>query len=234
MSPDDMLQTVRAGTAFFENQLDAVSNEQLSGESLLPTWTRSHVAAHVGYNALAIARLVSWAETGIETPMYDSRQARETEIDTAAGWAPDTLRTLCSHSGMLLDSAWSHLPDDSWAWQVQTGQGRLVPASETIWMRTREVWLHAVDLNATATYGDIPAEVLDRVLRDVVGLWATRGEMAGLRLESVEGHIYGDRDAPDPHIVTGELPVLTQWACGRAGAATTSNRTESPTAPRWL
>ena len=37
-----------------------------------PGWSRRHVVAHVGYNARALTRLVEWAKTGIETPMYAS------------------------------------------------------------------------------------------------------------------------------------------------------------------
>lgn len=229
-----MLQNVRAGTAFFEAQLAGLSDEEFSGPSLLPAWSRRHVAAHVGYNAIAIARLVSWAETGVETPMYASHQARDAEITAAAEWEPDALRKLCAHSGILLDSAWEHLPDGNWGNEVQTAQGRMVPASATIWMRTREVWLHAVDLNTTASYADIPAAVLDRTLDDVLDAWTARAEHIGLRLESDDGRVYGDRDAPDPHIVSGDGPALTHWACGRPGAVVSSNRVEIPTAPRWL
>ena len=234
MSTDDMLQTVRAGTAFFETQLDGLSNEELSEPSLLPAWTRAHVVAHVGYNAVAIARLVSWAETGVETPMYASREARDEEIAVAASWEPDALRQLSANSALLLDSAWRHLPDQRWAAEVQTAQGRLVAASETIWMRTREVWVHAVDLNTAASFGDMPTAVLDRILGDVVASWATRGEDVGLRLEASDAGAYGDGSTPDPLIVSGDLAALTAWACGRAGAAVAFNRDGFPVAPRWL
>lgn len=42
---------------------------------------------------------------------------------------------------------WRDLPDANWTHEVRTAQGRTVPASETVWMRTREVWVHAVDLD---------------------------------------------------------------------------------------
>lgn len=234
MNTDQMLEIVRQGTAFFEAGLDGLSDADLDGPSLLPGWTRRHVAAHVGYNALAISRLVSWAETGVETPMYTSRAARDAEIEAGAGFEADALRKLCRHSAILLDSAWTHLPDENWACEVQTAQGRLVAVSETIWMRTREVWVHAVDLDTTAGFGDIPASVLERILGDVVASWTTRGEHVGLRLESDGGGAYGDRDSVDPHVVSGELPALTAWACGRTGASVASNRQESPIAPSWL
>ncbi|KGJ81143.1 hypothetical protein GY21_01965 [Cryobacterium roopkundense] len=234
MSTDDMLKTVRHGTAFFDGELNGLSDAELDGPSLLPGWSRRHVAAHVGYNALAIARLVSWAETGVETPMYASCEARNEEIDSGAAFEPDGLRKLCLHSGMLLDSAWTNLPGENWAGVVQTAQGRVVPVSETIWIRTREVWVHAVDLNTTADFSDVPGAVLERILGDVVESWSVRGEISGLRLESPAGGVYGDQAAAYPHVVTGDLAALTRWACGRSGSAVTSNRHDSPTAPSWL
>ncbi|WP_373325284.1 maleylpyruvate isomerase N-terminal domain-containing protein [Paenarthrobacter ureafaciens] len=73
---EDLLQA-RRGTAFFARKLNELSDEELDGGTRLPGWTRRHLVAHVGYNARAIARLIEWAGTGVETPMYSSpRSAR--------------------------------------------------------------------------------------------------------------------------------------------------------------
>ena len=74
------LATVRQGTAFFGRNLDELSDAELDGDSLLPGWTRRHVVAHIGYNARAISRLIEWAGTGVETPMYEFAEARNNEI----------------------------------------------------------------------------------------------------------------------------------------------------------
>ena len=47
-------------------------------------------------------------------------------------------------------------------------------------MRTREVWTHAVDLDNGATFSDIPAPALERLLKDIIGAWKTRGTDTGL------------------------------------------------------
>jgi maleylpyruvate isomerase len=62
------LLTARRGTAFFARKLSELSYDGLDAPSLLPGWSRRHVIAHVGYNARAVARLVEWASTGVETP----------------------------------------------------------------------------------------------------------------------------------------------------------------------
>jgi hypothetical protein len=38
------------------------------------------------------------------------------------------------------------------------------PAAEISWMRVREVWLHAVDLDVGAYMADLPAEVINALL----------------------------------------------------------------------
>ncbi|HET7782728.1 MAG TPA: maleylpyruvate isomerase N-terminal domain-containing protein, partial [Arthrobacter sp.] len=80
----EALLQARRGTAFFARKLNELSDAELDGGTLLPGWTRRHVVAHVGYNARAIARLIEWAATGVETPMYSSPEARNHEIEFGA------------------------------------------------------------------------------------------------------------------------------------------------------
>lgn len=47
-------------------------------------------------------------------------------------------------------------------------------------MRTREVWMHAVDLDNGATFSEIPAPVLERLLKDITGAWHTGGTDQGI------------------------------------------------------
>ena len=140
------LLQARRGTAFFARKLNELSDAELDGDSLLPGWTRRHITAHIGYNARAIARLIEWAATGVETPMYASTEVRDHEIDFGATLSPIALRHLFDHSAVHLNVEWRDLPEDAWHHKVRTIQGREVPATETVWMRSREVWMHAVDL----------------------------------------------------------------------------------------
>jgi maleylpyruvate isomerase len=233
------LLQARRGTAFFARKLNELSDAELDGGSLLPGWTRRHLTAHVGYNARAIARLIEWAATGVETPMYSSPEARNHEIDFGATLSPIALRHLFDHSAVHLNVEWRDLPEDAWHHKVKTAQGRIVPAEETVWMRTREVWMHAVDLNNGATFSDIPAPVLERLLRDITGAWKTRGTDAGL-LVKVTGAdaTFGDTDAADPTVVTGALAGVVQWAAGRGAdgveAVRSSVSSIVPAAPKWI
>jgi maleylpyruvate isomerase len=243
------LLQARRGTAFFARKLNELSDAELDGGSLLPGWTRRHVVAHVGYNARAIARLVEWAATGIETPMYSSPEARNHEIEFGATLSPIALRHLFDHSAVHLNVEWRDLPADAWHNKVKTAQGRIVPVEETVWMRTREVWMHAVDLDNGATFADIPAPVLERLLTDITGAWHTRGTDAGLLIRTDSSGTgtaltFGDASAINPTIITGPLPAVVQWAAGRGTSGITAagpraadgvqKQNHVPAPPKWI
>ncbi|WP_285242231.1 maleylpyruvate isomerase family mycothiol-dependent enzyme [Pseudarthrobacter sp. fls2-241-R2A-127] len=236
---DGLLQA-RRGTAFFARKLNELSDADLDGDSLLPGWSRRHVVAHVGYNARAVARLVEWAATGVETPMYPSVEVRNHEIDFGATLSPIALRNLFDHSAVHLNVEWRDLPADNWHHKVKTVQGRVVPAEETVWMRTREVWVHAVDLHNGATFKDIPAPVLARLLTDITGAWHARGTDKGLLIKvDGTGLSFGDTTADSPTVVSGSLAAIAQWATGRGTDGTTATHddestTPTPAAPAWI
>lgn len=236
---EELLQA-RRGTAFFARKLNELTDEELDGGTRLPGWTRRHVVAHVGYNARAIARLIEWAATGVETPMYASPEARNQEIDFGATLSPTALRNLFDHSAVHLSVEWRDLPDAGWSNEVRTAQGRTVPASETAWMRTREVWMHAVDLDNGASFSDIPAPVLERLLKDITSAWRLRETDTGLLIKVTGTNLtFGDTSAADPTVVAGPLPAVVEWAAGRgssgvAAAGPDAPAGEVPVAPKWI
>ncbi|MFO6453444.1 MULTISPECIES: maleylpyruvate isomerase family mycothiol-dependent enzyme [unclassified Aeromicrobium] len=237
----DDLSTARLGTSAFRRALAAVDDAGFAAPSLLPGWSRAHLVAHVGYNARAIARLVTWAATGIETPMYASPEARAREISSGATLRPDALRSLCDHAAVDLDVRWRDLPDDRWSALVTTAQGRQVPVSETLWMRSREVWLHAVDLGSGLRLTDVPPSVTERLLADIFRTWTTRDAITDLAVV-VDGPRVGPRVLGDPRtadtVVQGALAAVLGWAAGRHAGDPRDGlqwvKGQPASAPRWI
>ncbi|UZN03732.1 maleylpyruvate isomerase family mycothiol-dependent enzyme [Cellulomonas sp. S1-8] len=236
------LLLARRGQAYFSRKLNELRNDELDAPSLVPGWTRRHVVAHVGLNARALTRLTEWAATGVETPMYASREARDAEIELGATQPARALRHLSAHAAVHLNVEWRDLTDDAWGAQVRTGHGRVVPASETVWMRTREVWVHAVDLDNGGSYRDFPAELVDALLAEVVCAWHARPDGVAVPvLEPTDrsvllGHPAPPADAGPAPRVRGRAADLARWATGRGGAGllTTSDGSPVPPPPRWL
>lgn len=235
------LELVRLGTAFFRRALDRLRDDELDAPSLLPGWSRRHLLAHVGYNARAVARLVTWAATGVETPMYASPDARGAEIEHGATLNPEALRNLVEHSALDLDVRWRDLPADRWAARVTTAQGRDVPASETVWMRTREVWLHAIDLDDGARFDQVPTAVLHRLVGDIHGAWSKRPDTTapGMTVTDVPAGAGWPASEPGGPELSGRLSALAAWASGRPPLATQEGELEwtvgaARVAPRWI
>ena len=119
----ERLTLTRRGTAHYSGQLTLVDNAEFGRDTLLPDWTVAHLAAHVAYNAHALCNLLHWAETGEETPMYSSPQARGEEIARGATLIPDAIRNLHDHTLVRLDVAWRDLPEDAWNAEVNCRAG---------------------------------------------------------------------------------------------------------------
>jgi len=227
------LAAARLGEAAFRRALVRLDDSALDAPTFLPGWSRRHLVAHVGYNARALSRLVTWADTGVEHPMYATPDARLAEIDLGATLRPHALRSLAEHSAVELDVRWRDLPDDRWHAEVRTAQGRRVPVAETLWMRQREVWLHAVDLDAGLRVRDLPEQFLARLLDDVTTLWQRRGDLVGVRLERHDGAGTWQSGSPDV-VACGTLAQLVQWATGRGDTGLRWSGGAARPAPRWL
>lgn len=238
----DMLLLARRGQAYFSRKLRDLRDKEFDAPSLLPGWSRRHVIAHVGYNARAIARLVEWAATGIEQPMYASPAQRLEEIDLGATQSVDALRNLSDHAAAHLNVEWRDLPEPAWEHQVRTAQGRWVPARETAWMRAREVWLHALDLDNGGSVEHFPRELVDLLLEDLVQVWRRKQSPDILLMpddrpatyrvsESAESIV----EAAGTLVVHGSAAALMSWGVGRGGhGVTTADGRPAPPAPAWL
>src|ERR671939_294815 len=95
--------------------LARLTDDELRQPSALPGWSRAHVVAHLARNADALVNLCSWARTGVETPMYPSRQARDAAIEATATLPPDALRADFRDAEARLAEAAAVLPDRAWS-----------------------------------------------------------------------------------------------------------------------
>jgi hypothetical protein len=129
-----------------------------------------------------LTRLASWARTGVETPMYADREQRSREIERSAELPRETLRAEVAGTAAALAEALAELAGAQWSAEVRSALGRAVPAAEVPWMRIREVWLHAVDLDAGARIDDLPTGVLDLLLDDVSTALSAKDDCPSLEL----------------------------------------------------
>ena len=220
---------VADGERTFAAVLDAVDDAALREPSGLPGWTRAHVVGHVARNADALLNLLVWARTGVETPMYPDPGARERDIEEAASWPSARLRAETENAAERLAHAWEALPSGAWDARVRSALGRNIPAAETLWMRAREVWVHAVDLRGDGDFSGLPDDVVGALLDDASAT-LTRRDAPDLALLATDrdttwrlGH--GHAEAT----VKGPAHRLLGYVLGRAPAPG-----PAPALPRWL
>ncbi|MGY1841457.1 MULTISPECIES: maleylpyruvate isomerase family mycothiol-dependent enzyme [unclassified Modestobacter] len=227
-------QWVAQGTELFLSALSRTTDTALSGPTALPGWSGRHLVAHVAANGEALLNLTHWAATGQETPMYSSPEQRDQDIESGAQRPPDELRQWAAESARRLASALSGLSDDQWARLVRTAQGRTVPASEIPWLRAREVMVHALDLEQSLTFADLPEDFARALIEDIVTRRATGGQPALLLTSDDDGSTWEVPGEGARTEVRGSLPALTAYLAGRRGADVRSPSGAAPDLPPWL
>lgn len=238
MSParEDALRWVGEGTALVERAVQALgeADAAFTEPSALPGWTRKHLLAHLAANGDALCNLATWARTGVETPMYASREQRNADIEAGAGEAAAELRAWFDRSAEVLESDLAALSEEEWAREVRTAQGRTVPASEIPWMRAREVMVHAVDVGSVVGFDDLPDDFCAALLDDIAAKRSSAGDNPALtvrpdgadRTWTVDG-------AGEPATVTGPIQQVTAYLAGRE-FTDVSAEGGVPDLPPWL
>lgn len=232
----DSLAWAGDGAAHLRGLMARMADDAFPAPSLLPGWSRAHVLTHIARNADAMGNLLTWARTGIVTPAYASDEARDADIAAGATRPAAEIRADVVASSDRLAATARAMPEAAWSAVVRTRQGWEVPASEVLWWRAREMWIHAVDLDVGASIADLPAPMLRELVGDVVrGVGAKEG-CPPLVLRATDGPgewALGDGSAGE---VRGTLAGLATWALGRSRGKDlrTADGRRPPTLPAWL
>ena len=245
MSARHDLATTRAwavdGTRLVVGALASLPDDAFTGPSLLPGWTRAHVGAHLARNAEALTRLASWARTGEESPMYAGPEQRDADIESSARQSPAALRHDVTATAAVLDQALDALTGPAWDAPVGVRQGQQVAARLLPWLRVREVWLHAVDLDAAVDLSAAPPPLLDELVADITARLSTEPSCprVGLRLVDRDvtwplGSPAGPGGQQAATTVEGSAADVVLWLAGRSDGARLRTPGPLPALPRWL
>lgn len=242
---------VRSGTSLIGELLVGTPTTVLQGKSRLEGWSRAHVVAHLARNADALCNLLTWAKTGIRTPMYSDLQARGSDIAQSAAMPPQTLLDDFAETARRLRAQIDELSPQDWNQPVESALGRSILASEVLWLRTREIWLHAFDLDLGMTLEDLPIILTKAFISDIVqnlsskegcptahlhaggSAWSLGPEL----LPSSSPQSGSDQSAGSPDgqrlVICGEPAALLGWISGRIPSPN-SSEAGLPAIPPWL
>jgi maleylpyruvate isomerase len=234
--PVQELQWIADGTGRLLANIGTLPDAALDEPSLLPGWNRRYLLSHLANNAGALRNLLHWARTGEERRMYASDEQRAADIAAGAAASAAELRSLVASSAEALWSDLDHLPFEAWSAQVITAQGLTRYASTVPWMRVREVYVHAVDLDAGTRFADLPPSFLTALLDDIAARRSTVGTSPALALmatdTSATWQVKGNGAATD---IAAPLATLAQWLSGRpVNGLTDTSGAPAPDLPAWL
>lgn len=229
--PRRELSWVADGQALFERT--ARELDGLGAPSRLPGWTRGHVVTHVTRNAEGLCRLLTWARTGIETPMYPSVQAREADIEAGAPRPQAEQLDDLHRTAAVFAAAAQELSTSQWDATVRTRHGS-VPASWIPWARVRELWLHLVDLDAGVEIDAMPEDIATMLVGDLADWMHTRvPARIELRSPGREPVAFGPEGA-EPTVVSGPVQQLAGWLTGRSDGTRLTAPGGLPELPPWI
>lgn len=145
--------------------VDHMTDEEYTAPSLLPTWTRAHVIAHLTLNAEGLAGALAGVMRGRSVPMYASPEDRDGDIAELAVATPTIIRNRLLGATSEFAAAVGAMPPDGWDTFIERTPGGTRIATDTLPdKREREVQIHHADLGLAFTRSDWPDDFASRLL----------------------------------------------------------------------
>jgi maleylpyruvate isomerase len=228
------IAVVDAATERLLDSLAGLSDEEAHASSRLPGWTRGHVITHLARSADGMGNLMTWAATGVETPMYVEPDGRNADIEAGAGRPASELVADVRAASQRWSERAAALPADAWTATIRR-RPHLAPepAANLLTGRLFEVEFHHVDLGLPYTFADSPPDVVESALRStqrrlaVTEPFVAQASDAGWTIA-----FPGDAPAAAP-VIEGTAAALLSWLTGRSAGADLQTVTELPALPPW-
>lgn len=229
--PGQYLHAVRVITDETDRLMDtvkAMDQESARASSLCEGWSRAHLLSHLARNADAVGRLVHWARTGEETPMYPSPESRDADIEAGAvHTVADLEGDVEASADRLLEGLMGMTPGGTGVTVRLRGDHPLA-SHELPLMRAYEVVLHHLDLDTGYRLDGTDPALLHRLLREAVKRLTGRRAPA-MTLRTDAGTPY-EVSGGGPE-VSGSAADLVAWATRRSDGARLTG--DLPDLPGW-
>lgn len=226
-----VLQELAAATDTLLAGIGGLTDADARAPSLLPGWTRGHVATHLARNAEDGTRRLGWARTGKASSGYESVAARAEAIEAGAGRRAVLLLADVTAAAAGFAEAATVMPADAWRHPVTWTTGRQAPAEDIVRSRLAEVLIHHVDLDLGYVPSDWPPAFVREMLGVAVRALNERGLAplsAGLHASDT-GRSYRLGDDPAEAVQIGGTEAgLLAWVLGRSAGVHLSRDKPGP------
>ncbi|MEZ5116840.1 MAG: maleylpyruvate isomerase family mycothiol-dependent enzyme [Candidatus Nanopelagicales bacterium] len=230
----DARASLRESTRALLATAETLSDDDCRAPSVLPGWSRGHVLTHLARNADGLGSLVTWARTGVETPMYASPEARTADIDSGAGRSAAALVADLRESSERLDEALGTLDAGALGVEMTLLSGASLEAAEIPVLRRREVEIHHVDLDVGYSPDDWPDDFV-HLSMELLAPQARASRDVGVR-ELVDSGGWAWQVGHGTTDLHGPAGQLLAWLVGR-GIGPGLHRTPPgpvPPSPTWV
>ena len=227
------LEAMVVATTRYLGALTVLNDDDMRANSQLPGWSRGHVVTHISRNADALCNLVRWAETGVESPMYESREQRDADIDAGADRSAHDLRVDASASAGRFLQAINELDvrhEDAFVSRMPGTE--TFPARHVALLRRTEIEVHQADFGLGFTHRDWSSDFAEVMLGRARNDRAD-GPAMELRSTDTDGQwTYGvEGEGPE---ITGKAVDLAWWVLGRGdGGGLVSSNGMLPQLGKW-
>ena len=181
-----LLNRVRALHDEWARLTRGLDEEAVHAPSGLPGWTRAHLLSHLARNADGLVNLLTWAKSGVETPMYADEAARDDDIEKGAYRSAEEIAEDVVASAARFVEVAASMPDDAWPVRVRARQGREIPAEFVLWLRLSETAIHLADLDLGydfARVAELLGDEFEIIVGNAIGMYG--GELPSVLLVAV-------------------------------------------------
>ncbi|MGI9156449.1 MAG: maleylpyruvate isomerase family mycothiol-dependent enzyme [Marmoricola sp.] len=211
---DETLESINAAASRLLATTSTLHGPDWLADTVLPDWTRAHVAAHLVLNSEAMVAVLDGMHSGVPTPMYLSDASRDTAIDVLAAEDPAAITKRLQAGGVAFADAVRRVPTEAWSGSFgRLPDGPPMPAGAVIGMRRREIEIHHADLGAGYGPGDWPGPFVAELLDTMAADHASSGPFLVTATDLGRTWQVGGSVGPE---VSGTGADLAWWLLGRA------------------
>ena len=220
---DPALKRISLATQSLLRDTIALDEEQWHAPSLLPGWSRAHVATHIARNADALRRVLSATLMGDPAPLYPSEILKFNDIERGAKRSGLELHvdldTAAGELARLMDRV------EDWMVPVRLPAGEF-PLSVITLIRLQEITLHHLDLDSGFGWQDVDPIPGGWLLQWTLLLMRDDPTLPAVDLTSDSGVTASLGGVGERITFSGPDPALWAWLTGRtAGDGLTWNST---------
>ncbi|MDN5571661.1 MAG: maleylpyruvate isomerase family mycothiol-dependent enzyme [Propionibacteriaceae bacterium] len=209
---DPALKRIAEATQALLRDTIALDEDAWRSPSLLPGWTRAHVASHIARNADALRVVVVATMSGDPTPLYPSANAKFTEIERGAERSGLELHVDLDTSAGEFARLCDRVAD--WLLPVQLPSGEF-PLSVVTLIRLQEVTLHHLDLDCGFTWENIEAVPAHWLLQWFGLLMRDDASLPAVDIISDAGETVSIGGSGERVTASGPDAALWAWLAGR-------------------